>query len=99
MELCTGDRKDQANPWHWETVRLNLPCDKDYNPSFPRCMLLRADGELANRWVKYVDDIRVAVRGLACARRVCRSTKALMNSFGNQADDRKYRDVSLTLEG
>ena len=79
MELCSGDRKDQANPWHWETVRLDLQCDEGYNPSFPCCMLLRADGELATCWVKYVDDIRVGGRGLEATDRSCRWLKSRMN--------------------
>ena len=58
-------------------------------------MLLKADGEMATRYVKYVDDIRVAGRGWEAAGRGCRRLKSRMNYHGNQASDEKYRPPSL----
>jgi len=94
LELCKGDRHDPANHWQWETVQLNLPGDVDYDPSMPRVMLLRKDGELATREATYVDDIHPCIRerdGSNEARKACAQLKSGMNSVGNQADDRKYR--------
>jgi hypothetical protein len=34
-ELVFGDRKDPANPFHWSTVRLNLPGEPCYSPTVP----------------------------------------------------------------
>ena len=99
LELCKGDRRDPKNHWQWETVRLNLPGDSNYDPSMPRVMLLRRDGELATREADYVDDIHPCIRekpGSNEARRACAQLKSEMNSFGNQADDRKYRLPTLT---
>ena len=99
LELCKGDRRNPKNHWQWETVRLNLPGSVDYDPSMPRVMLLRKDGELATREADYVDDIHPCIRekdGSSEARNACAQLKSKMNSLGNQADDRKYRLPSLT---
>jgi hypothetical protein len=61
MELCKGDRHNPSNHWQWETVRLNLPGDINYDPSIPLVMLLRKDGELATREAHYVDDIHPCI--------------------------------------
>jgi hypothetical protein len=90
--LCKGDRHDVNNLWQWDHVRLNLPGSEDYDPSMPRVMLLRKDGELATREAHYVDDVHPCVRkreGSNEARRACAQLKSRMNSRGNQADDWK----------
>ena len=61
LHLCKGDRHDANNHWQWDRVRLNLPGSVDYNPSMPRVMLLRRDGELATREAHYVDNIHPCV--------------------------------------
>ncbi len=78
---------------------LNLPRDVDYDPSMPRVMLLRKDGELATREANYVDDIHLCIRerdGSNEAREACTQLKSGMNSVGNQADDRKYQLPTAT---
>ena len=64
----------------------------------PRVMLLKKDNELATTEVTFVDDIRVSGR---CkegrydnAKTACKQLKSRMNSLGNQADDRKFRQPS-----
>ena len=94
LECCKGDRHEPRNPYQWSTARLNLPCSTDYDPSFPRVMLLRDDNELATRIVTYVDDIRGAGRGQDQARQAARALSANMNSMGNQADPRKIGPAS-----
>jgi hypothetical protein len=81
---------DPKNPWQWETLRLNLPGDSDYDPSMPRVMLVRADGEMATQEANYVDDIHPCIRerdDSGKARAACARLKSKMNSLGNQADD------------
>ena len=53
-----------TSAFQWEKAHLNLPCSKSYDPSFPRVILLRKDKEMATRQATYVDDIRVAGRGM-----------------------------------
>ena len=42
-----GDKTDIANPFHWVTVRLNLPGKKGYRSDLPWVMKIRWDGHLA----------------------------------------------------
>ena len=93
LELCKGDRHDSANHWQWATMRLNLPGGVDYDPSMPRVMLLRKDGELATREANYIDNIHPCIweRDVSNeARKACTQLKSRMNSVGNQADDWMY---------
>jgi hypothetical protein len=34
-EVIGGDRKDPKNVFQWDTVKLNLPGSKDYDPNRP----------------------------------------------------------------
>jgi hypothetical protein len=56
-------------------------------------MRIRGDGELASSQVDYVDDIHPTARGRdnKNAVKAAKWLKSRMNSVGNQADDRKYR--------
>jgi hypothetical protein len=47
MEMVQGDPADTKNPYHYKECWLNLPTSKEYDPSLPRVLLLREDGELA----------------------------------------------------
>ena len=35
VEVMMGDRKDEANPFYWDTVVQNCPVTKEYDPSMP----------------------------------------------------------------
>jgi len=98
LELCKGDPTDISNEFHFASCHLNLPFSVRYDPSMPRVLLLRADGELATSETTFVDDIHVAGRvkdgEFDHARDACKQLKARMNSYGNQADDRKFRQPS-----
>jgi hypothetical protein len=99
LELCKGDRHDTNNHWQWETVHFNLLGSEVYDPLMLRVMLLRKDGESATKEANYVDDIHPSIRGRdgsneACC--ACVQLKSRMNSFGNQADDRKHRLPTVT---
>jgi hypothetical protein len=80
-------------------VCLNLPESQRYDPSIPRVMLLRKDGELATREANYVNDIPPVTREKdeeAKACQACAQMKSKMNLVGNQADDWKYRLPTVT---
>eukprot|EP00986_Skeletonema_menzelii_P016382 scaffold14397_cov80-Skeletonema_menzelii.AAC.1 len=99
LELCEGDRHDKENPFQWEEVRLNLPTSERYDPSLPRVLRIREDGELATMQSTYVDDIRGAARDSPDqpnnSREAARRLKRKMNYYGNQADERKFRPPAL----
>ena len=99
LDICKGDRRNEMNPFHWSRIHCNLPGALDYDTSMPRVMMLRGDEELACREATFVDDIHVAgrmVNKVSLTRLACKRLKARMNHLGNQADDRKYRDVTTT---
>jgi len=61
LELIKGDHWDAYNPFHWDTIRLNLPGDPNYDPRKPRIeKIVKAIGKLAALIVCYVDDMRTA---------------------------------------
>ena len=95
-EMSMKHPDDPKSAFQWERVYLNLPCDKGYDPSFPRAILLRKDNEMATRQATYVDDIRVAGRGRTATKLACRQLKSEMSSVGNQPSDKKYRQPSAT---
>jgi hypothetical protein len=47
------------NPFQWETVRLNLPGSKDYDPCVSWITKRRKDGRIACDVFTFVDDERV----------------------------------------
>ena len=53
-----GDKTNVANPFHWLTVRLNLPGKKGYRSDLPWVMKVRWDGRLACKVFLYVDNGR-----------------------------------------
>jgi hypothetical protein len=56
--LVVSDPRDQTNPFHWQTVRLNLPGSDTYTPSLPWVSRLTATGDPAGTFSRYVDDLR-----------------------------------------
>ena len=96
LELCQGDRHDHNNPFQWESVYLNLPTEIGYDPSMPRVMLLRKDGELATRLVVFVDDIHTVGRGKEATTQASRTLGKRMVYHGNQNSERKWRVSSLS---
>lgn len=95
LEHCKGDPDDTNNEFQFKTCHLNLPFSKNYDPSMPEVILLREDQEQATTEVTFVDDIRIAGRAKEGKydhpKAACKQLKSRMNSVGNQADDRKFR--------
>jgi len=66
-EICKGDRRQtstdcggrERNPFQWETVKLNLPGYKGYDPCVSWITKCRKDGRIACDVFTYVDDERV----------------------------------------
>jgi hypothetical protein len=48
-EMIFGDRHDPRNPYRWDRIRLNLPGQRDYDPSLPWVSKVRKeDGRIAS---------------------------------------------------
>lgn len=96
MELITGDISDPSNPLGWTRVITNWPFDFGYDPSMPRVIRVRQDGEMAPGYPAFVDDGRISgVSKVICdsaTHRFC--TK--VNHLGEQNASRKRRPSSTT---
>jgi hypothetical protein len=102
LELCKGHPRDSLSRFGWDRVHLNLPTMRNWDPSLPRVLLLRADGE-ASQEVDYVDDndIHPVTRGRdeVNAMLDAKQLRSRMNSLGNQADDKKFRRPLVSPNG
>ena len=92
-DVIRGDKKDPQNPFRWNWVRLNLPGDEAYDPTFPWVSKMNGDQE-ANDLKVYVDD----VRPVGSSEQGCRQTRAHASKrtqyLGQQDAARKYRPPS-----
>jgi len=57
-QVAMGKPDDDANPFAWSALELNLPGDEDYNPGRPWISKRRRDGHIATDLNIYVDDVR-----------------------------------------
>ena len=91
-EVIRGDRADQGNAFRWDTVRLNLPGSKEYDPGLPWVSKIRlSDGRLAADIFIYVDDARVTAPSKDdCWKATCQAAYTV-NSLGIQEAARKRR--------
>jgi hypothetical protein len=58
-EWIYGHKDAENNIFRWKALKLNLPGQKDYNPSLLWVQKEREDGTLASELLCYVDDERV----------------------------------------
>lgn len=85
LEWAMKAPDDDLSPFQWSRVVFNLPTEQ-WDPSLPRVMLIRKDGELAVRLVP-------ATRGVDVTNAVKTDhfLKTRRNSVANQASEEKYR--------
>ena len=58
-EVIRGDPSDPTNVFRWDSVELNLPGSKGYDPSRPWVAKYRMeDGRIAADLFIFVDDLR-----------------------------------------
>ena len=92
-----GDRRAKDNPLRWDTVKLNLPGDPDYDPKKP--WVYKWDelvGCLASHFACYIDDIRGMGHSELACRRATRRVASEVNYLGQQDAARKRRPPSRT---
>ena len=94
-DCIRGDRRDQSNVFHWDTVKLNLPGDQNYNPALP--WVYRWDEsrkKMPGYFGSYIDDIRTIDASDQGCRAVSRRVAAWVNYLGQQDAARKRRPPS-----
>lgn len=95
LEIIKGRHDDPGNPYQWSEIRLNLPCSKIYDPSLPRVLKVRTDGDMASDSLVYMDDGRSAGAGRENCRETSRRLSSMVNYLGEQDASRKRRPESL----
>jgi hypothetical protein len=79
-----ADRRNPANPFHWDHVRLNLPGSPGYRADLPWVMKIRSDGTIAAEIFVYVDDGRAVGHSAELAWRAARCYAARCAFLGVQ---------------
>ena len=94
-DAIRGNRKDRDNPFRWDSVRMNLPGDSDYDPSMPWVYKWNnEDGRLASHFSCYIDDIRGIGGTEGICRKATRRVASWINYLGQQDAPRKRRPPS-----
>ena len=96
MELTMGNHADPKNPFQWARVLQNYPFSKTYDPSLPRVMKIRDDGNLASEAPTFIDDGRSTGSTKETAEAAAHALSCGTNKLGEQDAARKRRPVSLT---
>jgi hypothetical protein len=95
METIFGRRNDSKNVFGWERMRMNLPGDKNYDPTLPWVFKAKADGSVAPDVHVYVDDIRCSGRTEQECWRASQRVSSVLASLGLQDAARKRRLPAL----
>jgi hypothetical protein len=90
-EVVKGNRLDRSNPYHWESVLLNLPGSPSYTPSQPWVQLLTHDGKLAGNSIRYVDDLRLVGHSQSHCWELSHRLASTFSFLGLQIALRKFR--------
>jgi len=94
--VAYGDRRDLANPFHWDHVQLNLPGSPGYRADLPWVMKVRADGTIAAENFVYVDNGWAIGHSAEMAWRAARCYTATCARLGVQDAARKWTSASRT---
>lgn len=95
-EMVRGDRHDVDNPFHWATVRLNLPGTPGYTPTKSWISKLRKDGRVAADFFTFVDDERVTGPDEELTWQAGHCLACIQSYLGIQDAARKLRRCSQT---
>jgi hypothetical protein len=84
-EMAKGDFCSPANPFHFDTVRLNLPSSSSYDPRLPWVSkLVSSSGCIAGDVKTYMDDKHPTGSSYCHCHQVARRTVSLLGYLGMQ---------------
>ena len=92
--LILGDRRDQNNLFRWDSIIINAPGDKDYNPTLPWIFKRRDDGNIGGDLHTYIDDNRVTANNKKEAWAALSQIAKVCSWLGMQDAARKRREPS-----
>ena len=95
-DVIRGNRLDPANPLAWDTVVLNLPGDKYYDPERPWVYRFNSvTKQMANFFGTYIDDIRTGGPSEDDCHATSHRVASIINYLGMQDAPRKRREGAL----
>ena len=91
-DVIRGNRLDPSNPLSWDTVILNLPGDKFYDPERPWVYRFNSvTKQMANFFGTYIDDIRTGGPSEEDCHATSHRVASIINHLGMQDAPRKRR--------
>ena len=91
-EFIRGNHKDANNPLRWDTIKLNMLGDKNYNPTFPNIYKWDERAKrIAGDLIAYVDDLRAIGFSMEEAWKIARRVCSYIQYLGIQDAARKRR--------
>jgi len=94
-EVIRGDHRDPANALRYDTIRLNLPGQSNYNPSLPWVSkIIQATNKLSADFVGYVDDLRPVGSSESECNQCARQISSVLGYLGIQDASRKQVGAS-----
>jgi hypothetical protein len=93
--IILGDKDQESNPFQWNCVVLNLPGNKNYDPTMPWIFKCRKDGQIAADLRTYIDDNRVTANDESEAWRASSRIAKYCAWLGMQDAARKRRAPSM----
>ena len=96
-EFIRGNHLSNDNPMRWDSILLNLPGSKSYNPSKPRVMKWDSCLQcIAGDIISFVDDLRATGPTMEHAWQVARLAGSRLQYLGCQDAARKRRPPTKT---
>jgi hypothetical protein len=94
-QVIKENYSDPSNPFRWDTVRMDLPGTKNYDPALPWVSKIRlGDNNIACDIVIYVDDLRVTGPTKEECWHAGQRAAQILNHLGLQDPPRKQQGSS-----
>jgi len=99
VEMAIGNPHDDANPFYWSEIVLNLPCSDDFDPSMPWIYkwndIVKA---IAGDLISFVDDFRITGYSVENCWQCGRRLASRLQHLGIQEAARKRTPPSLLAD-
>ena len=99
-EFIRGNESDSDNPLYWDSLRLNLIGNKDFDPRLPNVFKWDSiNQKVAGDLKAFVDDLRAVGYSLEHAWQIARRVASRIQYLGIQDATRKRRIDEGTCSG
>ena len=98
-EQAKGNHLDPTNPFYWSTIKLNLPCSKNFDPTAPWIYKWNnLSNNLAGDVISFVDDFRITGYSVENCWQCGRRLASVLQSLGIQEAARKRSSPTLNAD-